>query len=64
MVTDESGHAILIDFSAPVGDPMASLRNEAAGIFSILQKVEARHNGHGQLMIFTACLVLLLILSN
>ena len=47
-----------------MGGPVASLRSEAAGIFSILQKVEARYNGHVQLMIFTDCLVLLLILSN
>ena len=34
------GH-IILDFSAPVGGPVVSLRSEAAGIFSILQKVEA-----------------------
>ena len=50
MVTDEDGHTIL-EFSAPVGSPVASLRREAAGIFSILQKVEAHYNGHVQLMI-------------
>ena len=46
---------------------MASLRSEIAGILCILQevsKVEARYNGHVQLMIFTDCLVLLLMLSN
>ena len=32
--------------------------------FSSLQKVEARYNRNVQLMIFTDCLVLLLILSN
>ena len=64
VVTDEGGHTILIDFSAPVGGPVASLRSEAASIFSILQKVEARYNGHVQFMIFTDCLVLLLIFSN
>ena len=32
VVTDEGGHTILIDFSAPVGGPVASLRSEAAGI--------------------------------
>ena len=63
VVTDEGGHTILLDFSAPVGGPVASLR-EAAGIFFILQKVEACYNGHVQLMIFTDCMVLLLILSN
>ena len=36
MVTDEDGHTIL-DFSVPVGGPVASLRSDAAGIFSILQ---------------------------
>ena len=64
VVTDEGGHTTLIDFFAPVGGPLASLRSEAAGIFSILQKVEARYNGNVQLMIFTDCLVLLLISSN
>ena len=47
VVTDEDGHTIL-DFSAPVGGPVASLHSEAAGIFSILQKVEpveACYNG-------------------
>ena len=47
VVTDEGGHTILIDFSAPVGGPSASLRCDscdAAGIFSILQKAEARYN--------------------
>ena len=63
VVTDEDGH-IILDLSAPVGAPVASLRSEAAGIFSILQKVEAHYNRHVQLMIFTDCLVLLLILSN
>ena len=62
MFTDKDGHTIL-DFSAPVGGPEASLRSEAAGIFSILQKVEALYNGHVQLMIFNDCLVLLLILA-
>ena len=42
---------------------MASLRSEVAGIFPILQKVEARYNRHAQLMLFTDCLVLLRILS-
>ena len=38
MVTDEDGH-INLDFSSPVGGPVTSLRSEAAGVFSILQKV-------------------------
>ena len=54
----------MIDFSAPVRGPVASLRSEAAGMLSILQKVEALYNGHVQLLIFTDCLVLLLILPN
>ena len=44
--------------------PAAPLHSEAAGILSILQKVEAHYNGHVQLTIFTDCLVLLLIFSN
>ena len=63
VVTDEDGHTIL-DFSVPVGGPLASLRSEPVGIFSILQNVDACYNGHVQLMIFTDCLVFLLILSN
>ena len=43
--------------------PLASLRSEAAGLFSILQK-EERYNGHVQLMSFPDCLVLLIILSK
>ena len=46
VVTDEGGHTILKDFSALVGGPVASLHSEAAGIFSILQKVEARYKRH------------------
>ena len=44
------------------GVPVVSLRSEAAGLLSILQKAKERHNGRLQLMIFTECLVLLLIL--
>ena len=45
------------------GGPLASLRSEAAGLLSILQK-EERYNGHVQLMSFPDCLVLLIILSK
>ena len=62
VATDGVRHTILMDFSAPVGDPVASLRSEVAGLF-ILQKAEERYNGHLQFMIFTDCMLLLLILS-
>ena len=64
VVKEEVGSAILLELSAPVGGPVASLRAEAIGLFSILQNVEEHFNRHVQIMIFTDCLVLLLILSQ
>ena len=43
---------------------LRSLHSEAAALLSILAKVGERYKGHVQLIIFTDCLVLLLILSK
>ena len=45
-------------------ESVASLHVEAAGLLSILQKVERCYNGHLKLMILTDCLMLILILSK
>ena len=47
-----------------MGSPVASLRSEAVGLLSILQKVEESYYGHVQLMIFIDCLAVLMILSK
>ena len=68
VVTVGADHRIIMELSAPVGGPVASLAHcsEAAGpsLFFILQKVKERYNGHLQLMIFIDCLALLMILSK
>ena len=43
VVTDEDGHTILIDFS--VGSPVASLRSEAASIFSTTTRCPTESGG-------------------
>ena len=59
VVTEGPDHRIILELSAPVGGPVASLRSEAVGLLSILQKVEEHYNEHLQLMIFIDCLDLL-----
>ena len=57
-ITNGEGLAIYICMG-----PVASLRSEAAGPLSILQKEEL-YNGHFQLMIFPDCLMLLSSCQN
>ena len=64
VVTEGADHRIILELSAPVGGPVASLRSEAVGLLSILQTVEVHYNAHLQLMIFIDCLALLMILSK
>ena len=64
VVKEGVGSAILLELSAPVGGPVASLRAETVGLFSILHNVEEHFHKHVQIMIFTDCLGLLLILSK
>ena len=71
--TDEGGHTIsidftAIDFSAPVGAwvPWHHVVRQRIFYLSYINchKVVAHYNGHVQIMIFTDCLVLLLLLSH
>ena len=49
-----------VSFSFPVGGPLSSLRAEAAALHSLFERVEP----HRPLLVFTDCLVLLVILSR
>ena len=62
VVTVGADHRIIMELSAPVGNPVASLLSEAAGLLSILQKGKECYNV--QLMILIDCLALLMILSK
>ena len=64
VVTEGADHRIILELSALVGGPVASLPSEGVGLLSILQKVEEHYKGHVQLMIFIDCLALLTILSK
>ena len=54
-------HSLCIEVLAVSPGPLCS---EVVGLLSILQKVEECYNGHVQLMIFTDCDCLVLILSE
>ena len=64
VVTVGSDHRNIMELSAPIGGPVASLCSEAVGLLSKLLKVAERYNAYVQLMIFIDFLALLMILSK
>ncbi len=48
--------------SSPVGDPLASIRSEAAGLLQLLRDIATAYGTHVRLLVFFDCLVLLNIL--
>ena len=62
VVTEGLGSEIILELSAPVGGPLASLRSEAASLLSLLHSVRLKRDVTTQLLILVDCLALLLIL--
>ncbi len=54
----------LLQYSAPVGGPVSSMRTGAASLLQFLRRVRAIFPDHHDLLIFIDCLVLLDILMK
>ena len=64
VVVEKHGSAVSLQFSAPVGGPLAILRAEAVGLLHLLRRVELHFERAISLLVFTDCLVLLQILQK
>ncbi len=54
-----TGQEPVMELSAPVGGPLASLKADAAILLQLVQCVEAQDGAQAHLLVFIECLLLL-----